>query len=203
MRGTSIRHFCHSRTVERVYSSNRYTQCRNCWGFGHVAPRCESKDPVCPLCSLNHSRAHHRCPNSTCPGSGNLKPLLNCCSSSPACCVNCGQDHSALYRDCSQRPVPPPLWRSPLRPRLFLRPRRTPWTLPLMEWSNRPPLLPPAPSSRRSKWRRRALEDRQQYWPSRGPTQTRVASLSWSPQVLHLPPAQVRAWPANAVQLFT
>ena len=113
MRGTSIRHFCRSRTVERAYSSNRYPQCSNCWGFGHVVLRCKSKDPVCPLCSLNHTGAHHRCPNSTCPGSGNLKPLLNCCSSFPARSVNCGEDHSALYRDCSQRPVPPPLRHSP------------------------------------------------------------------------------------------
>ena len=75
--GTSIRLFSRSHTVERAYSSNRYTQCRNCWGFGHLAQRCDSKDPVCRLCSLNHTRANHRCLNPTCPGSGNLKPVLN------------------------------------------------------------------------------------------------------------------------------
>jgi len=85
--GSSIRLFSRSRTVERAYSSNRYTQCKNCWGFGHVAPRCPSVDPVCPICSLNHTRAMHRCPNPTCPGGGNTKATPGCCSSSPPRCA--------------------------------------------------------------------------------------------------------------------
>jgi len=110
--GSSIRLFSRSRTVERAYSSNRYTQCKNCWGFGHVAPRCPSPDPVCPICSLNHTRASHRCPNPTCPGGGNLKATPGCCSSSPPRCVNCGENHTAVHRDCESRPVPPTLRRS-------------------------------------------------------------------------------------------
>jgi len=35
--GSSIRLFSRSRTIERACSSNRYTQCKNCWGF---RPRC-------------------------------------------------------------------------------------------------------------------------------------------------------------------
>jgi len=100
--GSSIRLYCRSPTVERAYSSNRYTQYRNWWGFGHVAPQWESKDPVCPLYSLNHTRAQHRCPNPTCPGSGNFKPVLNCCSSSQARCANCGEASSPLYRECTE-----------------------------------------------------------------------------------------------------
>jgi len=199
--GTSIRLFFQSRTIERAYSSNRDTQCRNCWGFGHVAPRCESKHPVCPLCSHNHTRVNHRCPNPTWPGSGSLKPVPNGCSSSPAGCFHCGEAHSALYGDCTKRPVPPPLTGvTPLRPRSFLRPRRTGGTLPPMAWSSRPPLLPPVPSNRRLKWRPCVLEDRPPYWPLRGPQQTRVASLPWSPLVIPQPLVLVRAWPANAVQ---
>jgi len=110
--GSSIRLFSRSRTVERAYSSNRYTQCKNCWGFGHVAPRCPSSDPVCPICSLNHTRSSHRCPNPTCPGGGNLKATPGCCSSSPPRCVNCGENHTAVHRDCESRPVPPTLRRS-------------------------------------------------------------------------------------------
>ena len=63
--GSSIRPFSPSHTVERAYSSNRYTQCNNCWGYGYVAPRCHSTHSVCPICSLNHTRAIHRCPNHT------------------------------------------------------------------------------------------------------------------------------------------
>jgi len=107
--GSSIRVFSRSRSVERAYSSNRYTQCKNCWGFGHVAPRCPSSDPVCPICSLNHTRASHRCPNPTCPGGGNTKATPGYCSSSPPRCVNCGENHTAVDRDCESRPVPPTL----------------------------------------------------------------------------------------------
>jgi len=57
--GSSSRLFSRSRTIERAYSSNRYMQCKNCWGFGHVAPRCPAAGPVCPICSLNHTRAMH------------------------------------------------------------------------------------------------------------------------------------------------
>jgi len=105
--GSSIRLFSRSRTVERAYSSNRYTQCKNCWGFGHVAPRCPSVDPVCPICSLNHTRAMHRCPNPTCPGGGNTKATPGCCSSSPPRCANCDGAHTATHRDCDSRPSPP------------------------------------------------------------------------------------------------
>jgi len=112
--GSSIRLFPRSRTIERAYSSNRYTQCNNCWGFGHIAPqaRCPSTSPVCPICSLNHTRASHHCPNPTCPGGGNLKTTPGCCSSSPAHGTNCGGDHTAIYRDCESRPTPPTVRRS-------------------------------------------------------------------------------------------
>jgi len=109
--GSSIRLFSRSRTVERAYSSNRYTQCKNCWGFGHLAPRCRSVDPVCPICSLSHTRAMHRCPNPTCPGGGNTKATPGCCSSSPPRCANCDGAHTATHRDCDSRPSPPTLRR--------------------------------------------------------------------------------------------
>ena len=57
--GSSIRLFSRSRTIERAYSSNRYTQCKNFWGYGHVAPRCPSSDPVCPRCSLAQPHPGH------------------------------------------------------------------------------------------------------------------------------------------------
>jgi len=120
--GSSIRLFSRSRTVERAYSSNRYTQCKNCWGFGHVAPRCPSADPVCPICSLSHTRAMHRCPNPTCPGGGNIKATPGCCSSSPPRCANCGGAPTATQRDCDSRPAPPPLRRSTAAETIVLPP---------------------------------------------------------------------------------
>jgi len=109
---SSIRPFSSSRTIARAYSLNRYTQCKNWWGYGHITPRCSSTDPVCPICSLNYTRAVHRCPNPTCPGGGNLKATPGCCSSSPPRCVNCGGDHTAVHKDCENRPSPPLLRRS-------------------------------------------------------------------------------------------
>ena len=44
---SSIRLFSRPRTIEPAYSSNRYTQCRTCGSFGHVASRCPSADLVC------------------------------------------------------------------------------------------------------------------------------------------------------------
>jgi len=120
--GSSIRLFSRSRTIARAYSSNRYTQCKNCWGFGHVAPRCPSTSPVCPICSLGHTRAMHRCPNPTCPGGGNLKAAPGCCSSSPPRCTNCGGAHTATHRDCDSRPTPPPLRRSSTADEVVLPP---------------------------------------------------------------------------------
>ena len=120
--GSSIRLFSRSRTVEGAYSSNRYTQCKNCWGFGHVAPRCPSASPVCPTCFLNHPRAMHRCSNPTCPGGGNLKAAPGCCSSSPPRCTNCGGAHTATHRDCESRPTLPPLRHSSAAEEVVLPP---------------------------------------------------------------------------------
>lgn len=139
--GSSLRLFSRFRTIERAYPSQRYTQCRNCGGFGHITPRCVSRAPVCPQCSLNHTQANQRCPNLLCPGSGNLKAISNCCSSSPASCVNCCGNHSALCRNCETRPSPPTLRRSP--PQKTSYPRQMPkmrWTRPPTAWSSRPPL---------------------------------------------------------------
>jgi len=110
--GSSIRLISRSQPIEYVYSSNRYTQCKNCWGYGNVAPRGLLADTVYPICSLNHTHASHRCPNPTCSGNGNLKATPGCCSSSPSYCVNCGDNNSAIHRDCESHPSPPSLRRS-------------------------------------------------------------------------------------------
>ena len=93
--------------IERVYPSSPSKQFNNCWGFGDVKPRCKNPT-VCSLCAGPHAKAEDRCPNSTCPKGGNLKPVLNCCIASPARCPNCSEDNSAGYRDCTACPIPPP-----------------------------------------------------------------------------------------------
>jgi len=103
----SIYLFGNSRTVKRAYSSSPLTQCQKCWKYGHIKPLSKAESSTCPLCSLQHTTAEHRCPNPLCPTGGNLKAILGCCLASPARCSNCGEAHLARSRDCSERPPPP------------------------------------------------------------------------------------------------
>jgi len=94
--------------VEKTTQANRYTQCTNCYRFGHAYARCTQKHPTCPFCVLHHTRAAHRCQNPTCPKGGDTKAISGCCPTSPPHCPNCGDDHDAFSRTCRARPVPPP-----------------------------------------------------------------------------------------------
>jgi len=94
--------------VEKTTQANRYTQCLNCYRFGHADPRCALKHPTCPYCALHHTRSAHRCQNPTCPKGGDTKAVSGCCPTSPPHCPNCGDDHDAFSRECKARPVPPP-----------------------------------------------------------------------------------------------
>ena len=95
------------RKVELAFSSSRTSQCKNCWIYGHAHQRCPATHPTCPICSLYHTLAAHRCQNTTCPRSGNNKPVPSCCPTSPPHCCNCGGDHPATFRECAARPPLP------------------------------------------------------------------------------------------------
>ena len=69
--------------VEKTVNANRYTQCNNCYRFGHPSQRCKQTHPSCPFCALHHTRSAHRCQNPTCPKGGNSQPILGCCPTSP------------------------------------------------------------------------------------------------------------------------
>ena len=100
--------FSERRKVERVVQANRYTQCTNCYRYGHASARCAQKHPTCPYCALHHTRSAHRCQNPTCPKGGHERPVSGCCPTSPPHCPNWGCDHDAFSRECRARPVPPP-----------------------------------------------------------------------------------------------
>jgi len=104
----SINLFSRNRRVEEMFSSSKNSQCKKCWKFGHISTRCPSTLPVCPFCSLVHTKAENRCPNPSCPKGGNLRPVLACCPSSVACCPNCQEEHSAHSKDCPTRPKTTP-----------------------------------------------------------------------------------------------
>jgi len=97
----------HKRKGELAFSSSRTSQCRNCWRYGHVHQRCPATHPTCPIYGLHHTRAAHRCQNTTCSRGGNNKPVPSCCPTSPPHCCNCGGHHTATFRECSARPPPP------------------------------------------------------------------------------------------------
>jgi len=94
------------RKVELAFSSSRTSQCKNCWRYGHSHQQGPAAHPTCPICELYHTRAAHRCQNPTCLRSGNNKPVPSCCPTSPPHCCNCGNDHSATFRECPARPPP-------------------------------------------------------------------------------------------------
>jgi len=104
----SVNLFSRNRRVEHMFSSSKNSQCKKCWKFGHIPNRYPSELPVCPFCSLAHTKAEHRCPNPSCPKGGNLQPILACCPSLVACCPNCEEEHSARSRDCPSRPKTTP-----------------------------------------------------------------------------------------------
>ena len=99
--------------VERTVNTNRYTQCNNCYCFGHASQRCKQTHPSCPFCAVHHTRSAQRCQNPTCPKGGNSRPLSGCCPTSPPHCPNCGCDHDAFSRECRARPTPPPRPKGP------------------------------------------------------------------------------------------
>jgi len=91
-----------------MFSSSKNSPCKKCWKFGHISNRCPSPLPVCPFCSLAHTKAEHCCPNPSCSKGGNLQPILACCPSLVACCPNSQEEHSARSRHCPSRPKTAP-----------------------------------------------------------------------------------------------
>ena len=100
--------FSEYRMVERVLHANRYTQCNNCYRFGHASARCTQKHPMCLYCALHHTCLAYRWQNPTCPQGGHERPVSGCCPTSPLHCPNCACDHDAFSKKCRARPVPPP-----------------------------------------------------------------------------------------------
>ena len=94
------------RKVELAFSASCFSQSRNCWRYGHATQWCPATHLTCPICVLHHTRAAHRCQNPTCSWSGNNKPVPSCCPTSPPHCCNCGNDHTATFKECLARPRP-------------------------------------------------------------------------------------------------
>jgi len=78
-------------------------------------------------------------------------------------------------------------------------PLATKCTRPPTTDSSRPPLHPPAPSSRRSRWLLREPEGQRYFRPLEGRHQAPVSSLTWSPRAPPLCAQLHWAWPNNAV----
>jgi hypothetical protein len=101
--GKSVTLFSRPRVVEKLHSSRLDSICRKCSRLGHVDKACKAERFTCPICTGPHTRAQHRCLNLGCPKQGNLKPIPNCCPSSPAKCINCDQSHQADDPKCPTR----------------------------------------------------------------------------------------------------
>lgn len=75
-------------TVEEQRNTERYGQCHRCQRFGHSQNRCTA-DPKCVKCAGSHLTSE--CGKDT---------------TTPAKCVNCGENHPASYRGCKAWPKP-------------------------------------------------------------------------------------------------
>jgi len=95
----SINLFFRNGKVEKIFSSSKSSHCTKCWKFGHSFHQCPSLNPSCPFCWLHHTKAEHRCPNTSCPKGGNLKPVLSCCPLLVVSCPNCQEELSVRTRD--------------------------------------------------------------------------------------------------------
>ena len=124
--------------VELVFSANRTSQCRNCWRYRHAHQWYPATHPTCPICALHHTRASHRWQNPTCPRGGNNKPVPSCCPTWPPHCCNCGNDHTATFKECPARPSPT----SPTRPGSTVPPGQDPMDMAV--YGGPAPSTPPA-----------------------------------------------------------
>jgi len=177
---------------------------RNCLGFGHVVPRCPSAVPVCLLCSLNHSRSNHQCPNPTCPCRRNLKATPGSCSCLPPCCANCAGDHTALFEDCRSRLAPQTVTRPAPHPKNLHPPPGGQQMDTATDDDN--PSPPPSPTrSLRSAFERETPRPRRTTMiqaRSRCPHSTGAPPPA-RPLVPNPTPIRTRAWPDNAPQPAT
>lgn len=77
--------------VDKLLSTPKSTQCRNCQGFGHLQSYCK-KAAVCCICGGEHNTAVHSC--NTCPAKGAE------CLHTIKKCANCKEPHTANTRTC-------------------------------------------------------------------------------------------------------
>jgi len=60
--------------VEKTTQANHYTQCTNCYWFGHASARCTQKHLTCSYCALHHSRSAHRYQTPPAPRAATPRP---------------------------------------------------------------------------------------------------------------------------------
>jgi len=151
--GSSIRLFSRSRTIERAYSSKTYTQCKNCWGFGHVAPRCPVGGPVSPSVPSTTPVPSTDAPTPPALEVATLRLLLAVDLPHQRGAPTAEGPTLRLTGIVTPARLLPLSGVPPLPKRLFSStPLRTRWTRLPKEMTSRPPLHPPALSTRRSRW---------------------------------------------------
>ncbi|RPB02925.1 hypothetical protein L873DRAFT_1672235, partial [Choiromyces venosus 120613-1] len=76
---------------------NVFTQCSNCYHFGHYSNKCTNPSS-CQWCTLPRSTRDHSCPTSTCHLRGHP------CSYFTPRCFNCDGPHKSHSPACPSRP---------------------------------------------------------------------------------------------------
>jgi hypothetical protein len=80
--------------------------CPRCWRYGHCTMVCPFKTQLCAICARPHQSKHHRILGACCKAQPKAKPPWEATPVGhpcphPACCVNCGLNHSSDSSACS------------------------------------------------------------------------------------------------------
>jgi len=101
--------------VVKATQAKCYTQCTNCYHFGHAAACCTQEHPTCPYCELHHTRSAHRCQNHTWPKGGDSRAVPHCWPMFPLTAPTAATTtmpstrNAGLDQSLHLNPWPPPL----------------------------------------------------------------------------------------------
>jgi len=92
--------------VELAFSANRTSQCRNCWRYGHAHERCPppTRRALFVRFTILARLTDVRIPPA--PGAGTISQSHPVVRPRPPHCCNCGNDHTATFKECPAQPDP-------------------------------------------------------------------------------------------------
>jgi hypothetical protein len=93
-------------TIQAAFQQVGVPICPWCWRYGHCTMVCPFNAQLCAICAGPHQSKHHQVLGACCKVQPKAKPPWEATpaghpSPHPACCVNCGLNHSSDSSTCS------------------------------------------------------------------------------------------------------